>query len=227
MQGDNAVEVSKINFETKFVVDDILTITVSSLDQEAVRPFNLPEPSYNSISGANTALPRQQTYLIHKDGTIDFPVLGKIKLEGLSNEESVSLLQGKLKKYIKDPTVNIRIQNFKVTVLGEVKTPGTFTIPSERITILEALGYAGDMLISGKRKNVLVVRELNNEKKFIRLDLTSEEIVNSEAYYLVQNDVVYVEPNQTKKNSSAFGPSTTVTISLLSTLISLIAILTR
>ncbi|WP_196889218.1 polysaccharide biosynthesis/export family protein [Aureivirga sp. CE67] len=223
LQGGSNVENTLVNYKIKFTKDDIVSIEVTSLDQESVNAFNGGGVS----AGQELKIKETPTYLINSNGNINFPIIGEVKIEGLTNDEATILLEEKISDYVKNPVVNIRLKNFKVTVLGEVKRPGTFALEGERVTILEALGLAGDLLISGKRKNVLVVRELENKKEFIRVDLTNENLVNSKAYYLNQNDVIYIEPNQTKKDSSAFGPSTAVTISLLSTLVSLIAILTR
>ena len=146
----------------------------------------------------------------------------------MSRNEAIQLLKNKLDpEYIKNPTINIRISNFTITVLGDVNKPGTFTVPNERITILEALGLAGDASISAERNNVLVVREIDNEKKQYRLDLRSNKLFTSPAYYLQQNDVVYIEPNKASSQDAAYNKNTGLFISLGSVLISLIAILTR
>jgi len=204
--------------------DDMLTINVSALDQDAVRPFNLPAVTFidgTSASG-RTVL---QNYLVDSNGNIDYPVLGVLKLAGLNRIQATTLIKDMLTEYIKNPIVNIRNVNFKVTVLGEVERPGSFIIPNERITIVEALGLAGDMTIQAKRKNVLVVREENGKKVSIRVDMTSESVFNSKAYYLIQNDVVYVEPNNSRVKSSTIGPSTSTTLGVISTLVTVTALL--
>ena len=132
-----------------------------------------------------------------------------------------------LADYIKNPIVNIRFTNFKVTVLGEVKNPGTYPVTSERLTVIEALGLAGDLTIQGKRTSVLLVREQAGKRNFIPLDLTSKALFNSPYYYMAQNDVLYVEPNKTKMNSSVVGSNTGVILSSVSILITLITLLTR
>jgi len=207
--------------------DDLLTITVSALDIDAVKPFNLPIVTYNNVAGTVTGQPKQQTYLIDSEGNIDFPVLGVIKIAGLDRMQATNLLKEKLKPYVNNPIVNIRIINFKITVLGEVQKPGSYNIPYERITLPEAIGMAGDLLISGRRTNILVIRDENGKKTEARIDLTKDDLFNSPYYYLKQNDVVYVEPNKAKINSSSISNSTSVTISAISTIISLLAILTR
>jgi polysaccharide export outer membrane protein len=203
--------------------DDMLTIIVSALDQDAVRPFNLPVVSFirqNTIGGAT-----QQTYLVDSNGNIDFPVLGTLKLAGLNRIQATTLIKDLLKEYIKNPIVNIRTVNFKVTVLGEVNRPGTYTIANERITLVEALGLAGDMTIQAERKNVLVIREENGKKTYNRVDMTSESVFNSPVYYLVQNDVIYVEPNNSRVKSSTVGPNTNATLGIISTLVTVAALI--
>ena len=167
-------------------------------------------------------------YLIDKDGMIDFPIIGKIKIAGLDRNEAIELLKNQLSVYIKKPIVNIRILNYKITVIGEVSKPGTFTIPNERITILEAIGIAGDLTITGKRNNVLIIRDIDGQKINFRVDLTKNELFKSPVYYLNQNDVVYVEPNRTKINSSAINPSNAgIIISSISLFITTIVLLSK
>lgn len=211
------------NYVPLFLPDDMLTITVSALDQDAARPFNLPMITFGS-AGTSAIQQRQETYLIDTDGNIDFPVLGKIKMAGLSRIQGTELIKEMLQEYIKNPIVNIRIVNFKVTVLGEVANPGSFTIPYERITIIEALGLAGDMTIQAERKNVLVIREEKGKKTYNRIDMTSETVFNSPVYYLIQNDVIYVEPNNSRVKSSTVGPNVGATLGVISALLTATAL---
>ena len=203
--------------------DDMLTITISALDQDAVRPFNLPTYSFGS-TGDVSSRERLETYLVDSEGNIDFPVLGKISLKGLTRIQATELIKNMLKEYVKNPIVNIRTVNFKVTVLGEVTRPGTYTIPNERITLIEALGLAGDMTIHGERKNVMVIRENDSKKTFTRVNIASEEVFNSPVYYLSQNDVVYVEPNKTRVRSSTVGAKTSENLRIISTLVTVAAL---
>jgi len=177
--------------------DDKLEIYVIALDMKAVGPFNGV-----GISGEGASTIEKPVYLIDQLGNVEFPIIGSVHLAGLSRLEAVDLLEEKISVYVKDPIVSIRIVNFKVTVLGEVNKPGTFKIEEERITILEALGLAGDMTIYGERKNVLIIREADGKKTYTRVDLTSDEIFDSPIYYLSQNDVVYIEPNASRMNQS-------------------------
>src|SRR5690606_1322972 len=137
------------------------------------------------------------------------------------------LLRAEIGKYIVDPGISMVVRNFRITVLGEVKSPGTYTVENDRLTILEALGLAGDMTMYGERKNVLVVREEDGAKEEFRLDLTKRETMNSPAYYLTQNDVVYVEPNGARVQSSKYSQNTSIFISVASVLITVISVLTR
>ena len=198
--------------------DDMLTIVVSALDQDAVKPFNLATITFSG-DGQQVNRATQQSYLVDANGNIEFPVLGSLKLAGLNRNQATTLLTDLLKEYIVNPIVNIRTVNFKVTILGEVSSPGSFTIPNERITIIEALGLAGDMTIQAERKNVLVVREENGKKTYHRVDMTSEDVFNSPVYYLSQNDVIYVEPNNSRVKSSTVGPNTGATLGVITTLI--------
>ena len=215
-------------YKTIFKPDDLLQITISAQDLRSVAPFNLPAVTFSATNGAVAGQPLQQNYLIDSKGEIDFPVLGKFKIGGFTREEVIALFKKKLDPdYVKNPTVNIVISNFKVSILGDVKVPGTYTIPNERITILEALGLAGDLNISAQRDNILVTREENGQKIFYRVNLLSNKTFTSPVYYLQQNDIVYIEPNGPKAQSAATNQNTGLFISIGSILISLIAVLAR
>tara|TARA_R110002033_G_scaffold60044_5_gene109935 strand:- start:15448 stop:16224 length:777 start_codon:yes stop_codon:yes gene_type:complete len=205
--------------------DDILIINVSALDPDTVRPFNLTVSSNNSTNATGVQGNLQlQTYLVNYDGNIDFPVLGTIKVEGLTRTDLTSMLKERIKEYANDPIVNIRLANFTVTVLGEVARPGTFTIQDERITLLEALGLANDLTIFGKRKNVLLIREIDGKKKYAKIDLTSINTLNSPIYYLQQNDVIYVEQNRAKIRSSTYNQNNGLLLSAIGTLTTIITV---
>lgn len=224
-------ESSQGNYTPMLKKDDLLSITVSASDPETAIPFNLQieKPSQNNNSGYVQGNPERIGYLIDENGNINFPTLGLIKVDGLKRTEVISLLEEKLKKYIKNPIVNLQILNYKITILGDVKSPGTFKIPNERITILEAIGLAGDMTITGTRKNVMVIRDRNGKKEQFRINLTdSKEVFSSPAYYLEQNDVVYVEPNATARtNSSIWKTSASIFVSTAAVIISMINVLTN
>lgn len=210
--------------------DDLLSISVLGIDADAVKPFNLPVTIMNNniVGGYTAGMPTPAGYLIDAEGNVDFPVIGKIKVAGLNRMEATELIKEKVKVYVANPNINIRILNYKVTVLGEVRNPGTFNIPNERITLLEAIGIAGDLQITAVRKNVLVIRDVDGKKTETRIDLTSKDLFSSPVYYLNQNDVVYVEPNRAKVNSSVVNASNVgIAISVLSLLITMITLLSR
>lgn len=213
-----------VNYEPKIQVDDLLIINVSAIDGEAAIPFNLYE---TPIVVGVVSNPIPFKYLVNADGEINFPVLGTIKVKGLSTKKLTAYLTKTLAGYLKSPIVNVRLTNFKVTVLGEVKSPGSYTIPNERISIIEAIGLAGDLTIQGLRSTVLLIREQEGERKFVTIDLTNKELFNSPYFYLAQNDVIYIEPNKTKLNSSVIGSNTGVILSSVSILITLLTLLTR
>ncbi|MDO5971108.1 polysaccharide biosynthesis/export family protein [Flavivirga aquimarina] len=176
-------------FKAKLKVGDIVSIYISTLDETVTKPYNLVK----STGGQGLLV----DYLIDVDGNIDYPVLGKIKLLGLTVEQAKALFKKKFDEgqLLKDPVVIFRVLNFRVTVAGEVRDPGVYPVSGERISILEALGMAGDLTIKGRRDNILVVRDFNGTKTYTRIDLTNKEVFNSPVYYLTQNDYVYVEPN--------------------------------
>ncbi|MCF6212589.1 MAG: polysaccharide export protein [Flavobacteriaceae bacterium] len=226
-QTDNNEINTTVKYELTYKPDDLLTIAVSALDMDAVRPFNLYVAEYRGGANGITSTPSLQTYLVDADGNIDFPVIGAVSIADLTRKEATRLITDKLRPYVKDPIVNIRLINFKISVLGEVNRPGSFNIPNERVTLIEALGLAGDLNIQARRLNVLVVREIDGKVTKTYIDLRSNAIFSSPFYYLQQNDMVYVEPNGAKIKSSRINPYTGITLSAISTLISLFAILTR
>ncbi|WP_035668032.1 polysaccharide biosynthesis/export family protein [Flavobacterium sp. 83] len=215
------------SYEIKMQPDDLLMIIVSAEDPEIAMPFNLKTyslPSTNKLDivrGQETV----QLYIVDAQGTIDFPVLGKLKVSGLTRFEVLKMLQDKIAVYIKNPIVNLRVMNFKISVQGEVNLPGTYPVASERITLIEALTMAKDLTIYGKRNTILIIREINGIKSYNRVDITKADFINSPFYYLAQNDVVYVEPNRNKINGAAIGPNTGVIISISSLLITLITLI--
>ena len=217
------------SYEIKIQPDDLLMIIVSADDPETAIPFNLSTISVPSVTNNNVMNARgeesMQSYLVDASGTIDFPVLGKLKVGGLSRSELMKLLETKISSYIKNPIINIRLTNFKISVQGEVTVPGTYSINSDRVTLIEAISMAKDLTIYGKRDNILVIREVNGLKSYTRVDITKADFINSPFYYLAQNDVVYVEPNKTRINGAAVGANTGVIISITSLLITVITLI--
>ncbi|MBC7439002.1 MAG: polysaccharide biosynthesis/export family protein [Flavobacterium sp.] len=223
---ESAKEISS-NFESRFKCDDMLRIFINTKDTEASLAFNLPVVSTILAKGGIGQLD-YQSYLINNLGFIEYPILGKIKVAGLTKLELINYLKQQFKPYLKsDPIININILNYRISVTGEVAKPGSFNVNSERISLPEALALAGDLTIFGKRSNIIVLRDINGVKTINRIDITKTDFINSEFYYLTQNDVVYVEPNKTRVNASAIGPNASIIISGLSLLITVVALLIR
>ena len=216
-------------YDAKIMPKDLLTIVVSCTSPELAMPFNLTVAGPNNISANNyvTSQPSLQTYLVSNEGTVDFPVLGELKIGGLTKKEAEQLIVEKLKPYIKEtPIVTVRMVNYKISVLGEVARPGTFTISNEKVNLLEALAMAGDMTVWGVRDNVKLIREgADGKQKIVTLDLNKAETILSPYYWLQQNDIVYVTPNKAKARNSDIGNSTTLWFSATSILVSLASLL--
>lgn len=194
--------------QTVITQNDLLSITVSSLNQAASNVFNAPNVTNPGSTGSGPAGPIYTSgYLVDPDGNIQFPILGTIKAAGLTEGMLKNQIAKAItdKKLLLDPIVTIRHLNFRVTVLGEVSNPTVINVPSEKISLLEALGLAGDVTVYGKRDNVLVIREESGQKVIKRLNLNTSEIFNSPYYYLRSNDIVYVEPNKAKVAGSSRG----------------------
>ncbi|PUZ26242.1 hypothetical protein DCC81_18635 [Chitinophaga parva] len=195
-------------------VDDILQITVQTLDPGATMAINQPNSASWPLAGSGAAsgtpgggtgaavVPNTGSavsgFLVDHDGNIELPLVGKVQVKDKTTDEVRELVRQKAAQFYKDPVVNVRLANFKITVLGEVNRPSTYIMPSEKVTLLDALGMAGDMTIYGRRENVMVIREENGQKQFARFDLNNSNLFTSPFYYLKQGDVVYVEPNKQK-----------------------------
>jgi polysaccharide export outer membrane protein len=231
---EQAVQQDSTTYNPVLKQDDLLLIVVSAPNSAAAKDFNLLNISVVGdvvSAGASpdiaTAQQRFYSYLIDNQGMIQFPVLGALKLGGLSRRAALELLNSRLKPYINEPTVLLRILNYKISVQGEVARPGTYDIASERITLPEALARAGDLTIYGKRDNILIIRDVNGKKSSHFVDITKADFINSPFYYLSQNDVVYVEPNKTRMNGSGVGPNISLILTSVSLLITIIALLRR
>ncbi|MEM6319843.1 MAG: polysaccharide biosynthesis/export family protein [Bacteroidota bacterium] len=189
-----------ITIDTKALVKiqpfDFLFISVYSIDPLAALPFN-PQAANGAVN-AGGVQPEVIGYKVGEDGMLDFPIIGRIKVVGLSLREAETLIQEKVALYLKDPVVSIKFLNLKVTVIGEVNRPGTFDIPVENMTILQAIGLAGDVSIYGNRANIVVIREQNGERTVGRLNLLKTDIFNSPFYFLQQNDVIIAQPSVVK-----------------------------
>lgn len=222
---DSARILSQASLEPVIQKKDILSITVSSLSSEATIVFNTPNLPITPSAGTNPNSPQTAGYLVADDGTIKFPILGKIPAAGFTQKELENNITRQLidKKLLFDPIVSSRFLNFRVTVLGEVNHPGVITVPSEQISILEAIGQAGDLTIYGLRNNVMLVRQQGPDKIIKRLDLNSSKLFQSPYYFLKSNDVVYVEPGVAKAaNTSLIQERLPIIFSGLSLLIILL-----
>jgi polysaccharide export outer membrane protein len=222
-----AAQEKSSSYEVKIQPDDLLMIIVSAEDPEIAMPFNLASISTSSPGklDATTGQQTMQLYLVDVTGTIDFPILGKLKISGLTRSEVLKMLQDRIAMYIKKPIINLRIMNFKISVQGEVNAPGSYPVPSDRISLIEAITMAKDLTIYGKRDNILIIREIDGVKSYNRVDITKADFITSPFYYLAQNDVIYVEPNKNRINGAAIGANTGVIISISSLLITLITLI--
>ena len=163
--------------------------------------------------------------MVDKDGNINFPVLGKIHVVGMTRQELATKMQEMISKYVEKPLVNVQLLNFKVTLMGELNRPGSYTIKNDRVTILDVIGMAGDLPLTANRKNILVIRENDGQKEITRMDITDPEIFESTCFYLKQNDVVYVEPVKNKQRART-SSDRQFTMSVLTSLISSVSIIT-
>ncbi|MBQ6062189.1 MAG: polysaccharide biosynthesis/export family protein [Prevotella sp.] len=222
---------SKGLYDARIMPKDNLTITVNTTDPMAAAPFNLI--IRNSLSATNTSVSSGygslQTYLVENDGNINFPVVGKIHVQGLTKTECQDLIAEKIKPYLAEaerPIVTVRMSSYRVTITGEVSRPTVVPVTTEKMSVIEALTSAGDLSIYGKRENIILIREKENgEKEYHRLDLTDANIINSPYYYLQQNDIIYVEPNKVKAKNSSIGSSTTIWFSFISIVTSVASLL--
>lgn len=201
--------------------DDELFITVTSSEPMATAHFNLPmaNPSVMDELGITTT-PKQQTFVVSSDGYINFPVLGRIHVAGITTEQLQKQLTEKIGKEVENPEVRVELVNFQVVVAGEVMAPQTIKVNRYRFSILDALSAAGDLTPYGERSNVLLIREENGERKFVHLNLNSSDLLKSPYYYLQQNDYVYVEPNKVRQANSKFNQDNSYKLSMTSTIVS-------
>lgn len=214
----------KAEYDAHIKPKDILSITVVSSEPEASRRYNLITPQIDGTYGSIQSQPTLQSYLVDSDGIINFPSLGLIQVKGKSTKELALFIEKELEPFFiqEMPVITVRILNYSVNIIGEVLRPGKFLTENDRMTILEGLAMAGDMTIYGRRDNVKVIREdAEGERTIYTLNLNDKNMFSSPAFFLEQNDVVYVEPNQSRANSSKYGAAENYRISSLSVLISL------
>lgn len=217
-------------YEAVIKKDDRLTIVVSGPDKLVCAPYNLTLNEISATGGSMSSNPEQATlsYLVDPNGDIEFPILGKIHVEGMTRNELVNYLTKEIGKDVKEPIVYVSFRNYKITILGEVRSPGTYTIDSEKINILQALGRAGDLNLTAKRDNILLLREENGVVRHHRIDLKDKDILESPYFYLQQNDVIYVSPSATRVATATTATGIwSVILSSLTTLITVIAFLSK
>jgi polysaccharide export outer membrane protein len=225
---DSALPTQELHYTSVIKKDDILRITVNSEHMLLVQPFNqtLSGVSQNGLN----AMGQQQLfgYLVDNKGAIAFPVLGIMKAAGKTRKELTDFIQAQIREgFVNDAVVDIRIVNFKVTVLGEVNRPGTFTLDHNRITLLQAIGTAGDLTIYGNRKNIKLLRDVNGIQTTYQVDLTSASFIDSDFYFLQQNDVVVIEPNYAQIQAAGVNRNASLFVSIAALLLSVIVIISR
>jgi polysaccharide export outer membrane protein len=223
--GESKLITNSIFTEPVIQPDDILSISLFTIDPSTsmiVNQFN-SQAMVNNIASGNLSNPSSSGFLVDKNGEIQLSVIGRVKLLGLTTFQARDLIQSLASKVYNSPNVQVRFSNFKVTILGEVNRPATYTIPNEKLTVLDALGLAGDLTIFGKRENVLLIRDVKGEKYFSRLNLNSSDLFQSPYFYLRQNDVIYVEPNKGK--AASLNTARTQTLALLGTALSVLIVL--
>ncbi|SFD80418.1 polysaccharide export outer membrane protein [Chitinophaga sp. CF118] len=206
--------IEQANYYTPLIqTDDILQVTIQTIDQTSTASFNPQNAASwqiaSSVSGESGGI---NGYLVDREGYVALPLVGNVLVKGKTTDLVREDIRKKVSEYFKDPVVNVRFANFKITVLGEVTRPSTYIMPNEKVTLLDALGAAGDLTIYGKRENVMLIREKDNKKELVRLNLNSSDLFKSPYYYLQQGDVVYVEPNKSKVASSDMVRVKNVTI---------------
>ena len=229
----DVVPLKQQEIEQKYEVyihnDDLLAIMVNSKNPELALPFNMPMVTYQLGSeSAGSGGQRVLGYLVDTNGDIDFPILGKLHVAGLTRLQLTDLIKQRLidEDLIKDPIVTVQFLNYKVSVMGEVNRPGSFNISGDRITLLEALSMAGDLTIYGRRDRVAVIREKDGKRTILMHDLRSSDIFNSPCYYLQQNDIVYVEPNSMKARQATVNGNNVRSASFWMSLASLLTTIT-
>lgn len=217
--------------DARIMPKDVLTISVTTPDREISSQFN--QLVYNTFQGGGKTISSgsgsMMPYTVGADGNINFPIIGKIAVQGLTRRECEDKIAGLVKPYLSsdiNPVVVVEFQSYTVTVLGEVTRPGAFNVSSEKYSVLQALGAAGDLTIYGNRDNVLLIREdAKGQKETHRLNLNDANVISSPYYYLQQNDVIYVEPNKAKAKNSDIGSSTSLWFSATSIMVSLASLM--
>ncbi|OAV76034.1 polysaccharide export protein Wza [Bacteroidales bacterium Barb7] len=230
------VEAMYQKYDIRVCPDDLLTISVTAWDQTVAVPFN---PSTFTLSATEIETQAQgqrttatnntvqtPTYLVDSEGDIQFPVIGKVHVAGLTIRELSDKLQGEIAHYIDKPLVHAQLSNFKVNVIGEVTRPGPVMFMSnERVSVLDAISIAGDLTINANRHNILIIRDNNGKKEYARLNIMNTSLFSSPYFYLKQNDVVYVEPNAAKIRNAHYSQAQQYNVSLFSSIFSAVNIM--
>ena len=228
LQDVDAYANDKITYtNSKMQPNDVLQIDVSALILESAIPYN--RQNINGVVGQSRELMELQGYLVSEDLTINFPILGVLSVQDKTTQEFAVHLKHLLETggHLKSPTVNVRLLNAKVTILGEVKAPGTFTFTEQNITLLQALGYAGDLTINGKREDILVMRDEQGVRQITHIDLTTAEWLESPYYFVKPNDVIVVNQNNPKVKTAGYIPSLTALLGVMTVSITLVLLLTN
>lgn len=233
-QGNPASNQVATSYSPVIKPDDILSVIVSSDKPESARPFNFQKSEigveYQRLVGAPMplGLPILDGYLVDEEGFVVLPVIGRVQVSGLNRRQMMEMLIPLYSEYLSNPVINIKIMNFRVSVLGDVRAPGVKLVSNERVTILEALALAGDLNPTANRKNILVIREKDNERFEYVIDLTQKNLFSSPAYYLQQNDVIYIEPTLAAQTQGTFWRTSLPTIAgLASFVVTTIFLITR
>ncbi len=221
IKGIESGSVPSTEYSVKIIPNDELFITVTSLNPQATAAYNLPisNPGILEVLNVSTQ-PQQQTYIVDNAGNIDVPQVGKVHVEGLTTQQIKEKLVELISKDVDDPIIRVELMNFRVNVLGEVQKPGAVSVRRERYSVLDALADAGDLTEFGERSNVLLIREENGAKTYHRLNLNEVSTLSSPYFYLQQNDVVYVEPNDIRKDNSKYNQNNAFKLSVISTIVS-------
>jgi polysaccharide export outer membrane protein len=218
-------QVIKADYKEPLIqTDDILTISVQSLGQDAfAAPGAVAAGAGGAVASGGTAV---SGFLVNKAGNVELPMLGIVKLAGFTTSQAIEVIRTKATQFYKDPTVQVRFANYKITVLGEVIKPATYTVPSEKVTVLDAISMAGDLTVYGKRDNIMLMRDNGDKKDIVRLNLNSTNLISSPYFYLKQNDVLYVEPTKAKSAANNAPRTRLITIGIAAATL-IVTILTK
>ena len=223
----NKPQTEVIYTQNKIQINDILTITVSAINPDSALPFNAKFYNNSGINSENAM--KLNGYLVNNEGNISFPVLGNIQVLGKTTNQVEDLIKKTLidQGQLTNPIVSARLTNAKITILGDISSPGTYPYYEQNLTLLQAIGYAGDLSISAKRNDILIIREEDGKRTYGHIDMRKTDWFNSEYYYIKQNDIIYVNPNGPKIHSAGYITNYTGFVSLFLTALSLYLLFTK